>query len=680
MVSPAQFRALGDRLPEPLVLADRHGTIVEVNRAFGQLLNLPIAALPGRSLIDLVDTPESDVRALLRRSAGTTQLVIGALSFRHPSGPLACRVEGGLLVPRQGDQPALVLLRLIPRQSASARFVGLNLRVATLAAEARRRVAAEARVREEHEYLRVTLRSIGDAVITTDAAGCVTFLNPVAEALTGWTESDAKGRRLSDVFHIVNEETGARVASPVERVLADGVIVGLANHTMLVRRDGTSCAVDDSAAPILSASGRIIGAVLVFRDVSERRALNRREQEARDALEQANLAKDRLLAMVSHELRNPLNAVLGWARLLVSGDLDEGGRERAARTIERAARAQVRLVEDLLDLSRMTIGRLSLEKQPVDVRRLLDNVATALGPTAEEKRVAVGWERPTEMLPTVGDPHRLQQAMWNIVANSIKFTPPGGSVVIEAMRLPDVIQVIIRDTGQGIETDFLPYVFEPFRQQLPGTTSRTDGLGLGMAIVKQLIDLHGGTIEAQSSGKGQGATFVVHLPLHHAAGPHVDVPTDVSSPWRQDMPLTGLTILVVDDDDDSREFLASLLRQAGADTVEASLVREAIQTLEYLAPDLILSDIGMPEEDGFVLLEHVLAHAARWPREMPIVAVTGFAAERDRERALGAGFHAHVAKPVDGAGLIALVTQLAGRRPPRDGDEEPTAGQTIADR
>jgi PAS domain S-box-containing protein len=376
-------------------------------------------------------------------------------------------------------------------------------------------VAAAVALSEER--LRVTLASIGDGVLATDTQGRITLLNGVAQALTGWTEAEAVGRGVEEVLVIVNEESRRPAEQPIARVLREGIVVGLANHTVLIARDGRETPIADSAAPIKGKDQRIVGVVMVFRDITGRKRTEGLERAARREAEEANRSKDEFLAMLSHELRTPLNSILGWARLLRDGQTTREQSERALRSIERNAQHQTRLIEDLLDVSRIVSGKLTLEIQRVDLATVIDAALDLVRPAAESAGVEIVLDLDPSTPAMIGDPARLQQIVLNLISNAVKYTERGGRVEIRLHKAEASVELVVRDTGIGIRPDFMPYLFDRFRQDEAGTRAQ-DGLGIGLTIVRHLVERHGGTIRAASAGEGQGSMFTVRLPINHAHG------------------------------------------------------------------------------------------------------------------------------------------------------------------
>ncbi len=397
------------------------------------------------------------------------------------------------------------------------------------------------------------------------------------------------------------------------------------------------------------------------------------EQRAKDELkeaiqraEEANSLKDEFLATVSHELRTPLMAVLGWAHLLRSNNLDEAGQRRAVETIERNARAQQQLIEDLLDVSRIITGKLRLDVRPVAPASFIDAAVESVRPAADAKEIQLEILSDPNIGSISGDAGRLQQVVWNLLSNAIKFTPRGGRAQLKLQRTSSHVEISVSDSGQGIRPDFLPYVFERFRQADMKTTRAHGGLGLGLAIVRQLVELHGGTVSVTSEGEGKGATFIVKLPLlpvyQNPPGAGQQSPADVEigpPDWADN--LAGLKVLVVDDEADTCELLRSLLSRCGAEVTAANSASEAFRLFQVVNPDVMVSDIGMPLEDGYELIRKVRALPEVNGGRVPAVALTAYARPEDRMRALRAGYQMHVSKPIELGELVSIVASLANR-------------------
>ncbi|MGG6267040.1 PAS domain S-box protein [Leptolyngbya sp. AN10] len=387
---------------------------------------------------------------------------------------------------------------------------------------------------------------------------------------------------------------------------------------------------------------------------AEREHLLRREQAARAEAQAANRIKDEFLAVLSHELRTPLNPILGWSKLLQSGKLNQARTLEALTTIERNAKLQAELIEDLFDVSRILQGKLSLNMVPVDLAATIRAAMETVRLAAEAKSIQIQTELDTSVRKILGGSARLQQVVWNLLSNAVKFTPTEGRVNIRLENLGDQAQMIIRDTGKGIAPDFLPYVFDYFRQEDGATTRKFGGLGLGLAIVRHLVELHGGTIRAESEGEGRGATFIVRLPL---------MPTQAETDTESLEPdltlgLDGIRVLVVEDETDTRELIAFLLEQAGAQVLAVASGFEGLAVFTQSKPDLLLSDIGMPDMDGYMLLQQIRALPAEQGGKIPAIALTAYAGEMNQQQAIAAGFQHHLAKPVEPEELVRVIASV----------------------
>lgn len=681
-----------------------------------------------------------------------------------------------------------ISLTVSPVRDSEGRIIGAS----KIARDITERKRAEAALHQQREWLRVTLSSIGDAVIATDTNGNITFLNHVAESLTGWRREEAEGRPLQEVFNIVNEETRETVENPAMRAIREGIVVGLANHTALIARDGTERPIDDSGAPIKDSDGKILGAVLIFRDVTDRRSdedrfrlavesspaakvmideegrimlvnsqterlfgyprgellgqpiemlvperfrgqhpehragfaaapqvrpmgvgrdlfglrkdgsevpveigLNplkvkgktmvlssivditerkRAEEErarllaseraAREQAEAANRSKDEFVAMISHEIRSPLNAILGWAQMLRMGKFDSEETARVIETIERNARAQSQLIEDLLDISRVITGKLTLNVRAVEPAQFVEAALDTIRPAADAKSIQLHTRLAPRGGVVSGDPARLQQVVWNLLSNAVKFTPRHGRVEVRLERINSHLEIKVSDSGEGINPEFLPFVFDRFSQANTSSERKHGGLGLGLAIVRHLVELHGGTVRAESRGEGQGATFTVKLPvrgvreerseLERAGAKHTGSPADA-------VRLDGLRVMIVDDEAETRELLTAMLTRRGAEIKACASAAEVLEAVEAWRPSILVSDIGMPNEDGYALIRRLRAMEPERGGNIPAVALTGFARSEDRLRTLAAGFQMHVSKPVEAVELIMVIASLTGR-------------------
>lgn len=384
-----------------------------------------------------------------------------------------------------------------------------------------------------------------------------------------------------------------------------------------------------------------------------------REQTARGHAEQANRLKDQFLAIVSHELRTPLNAILGWSEMLTNRPLEGSLRERALHGISASAKRQARLIEDLLDVARIASGKLRLERTFVAIGDVVRDALLATQPSAASKRIRITFEDAPWTAKVFGDRLRLQQVASNLIANAVKFTESGGAVDVTLRRVDQDVEMTVADTGQGIPADFLPWVFELFRQADGSTTRVHSGLGLGLSIVKSLVEAHDGSVSVHSDGEGRGATFVVRLPVAVWEGPGSAETIDRTTPAERDVPmLDGIRVLVVDDDEQNREVVAAHLARRHASVLTATSAADAFAILQRERVDVLLADIGLPGEDGYSLIRRIRALTPPAVASIPAAALTAFAREEDRELALTAGFQMHLAKPIDAAALTAAVAAL----------------------
>lgn len=410
----------------------------------------------------------------------------------------------------------------------------------------------------------------------------------------------------------------------------------------------------------------VIGISVVCEEITERKQaevereqLLQREQAAREEAEKANRIKDEFLAVLSHELRSPLNPILGWSKLLQTQQFDQATTKRALETIERNAKVQVQLIEDLLDISRIIRGKLSLNVQPVSLETIIQAAIETVNLSAQAKSIKIKTIFEPEVGQVSGDSSRLQQVVWNLLSNAVKFTPEGGEIEVGLQSIGSKVQISVKDSGKGISSDFLPHVFDYFRQEDSATTRRFGGLGLGLAIVRHLVELHGGTVAADSLGEGQGATFMVRLPIlqpqNHSSEQEKSIPSLFSAS------LQGVRILVVDDDADILELVEFILQQAGANVRVAASATEAFKQFEDFLPNLLICDIGMPEIDGYMLMRQLRKLPSEQKGKIKAIALTAYAAEIDRQQVLAAGFDLHLAKPVEPEILVDAIANLTGQ-------------------
>jgi PAS domain S-box-containing protein len=434
-------------------------------------------------------------------------------------------------------------------------------------------------------------------------------------------------------------------------------------ETVRVRKDGTPLDVSLTISPIRDDTGKIVGASKIVRDITEQKRALKELAETHEELKRADRLKVEFLATLSHELRTPLTAILGWIQILKTDatptDVAEG-----VQVIERDVRLQAQLIEDLLDMSRIEAGKVSLDVQHLDLASVVDAAIETVRPTAVSKQIRVTCAFASVDGMVLGDRNRLQQIVWNLLSNAIKFTPKDGKIHVGIQRVNSHVEILVTDSGEGISLEFLPHVFDRFRQANSSTTRKKGGLGLGLAIAKHLTELHGGSLSASSGGPGSGATFTVHLPLVSAqrrsefeAREARGVAVDEATPEGD---LSGIKVLTVDDDPDSLQIIERILQKSGALVRTARSMQEALTAFSEFLPDILLSDVGMPEHDGYELIQRL--REMPQGKGVPAVALTALARQQDRTRALRAGFQMHVAKPVDAEELVAVVQNLATLR------------------
>lgn len=642
-MSPDQFLQIANLLPEPAFLVDGAGNILAANQAV-ERLGLVHARAPGSVLTSWTENASDEVGRYLSLCARSRTPVIGSLTFLNASGTATkCRVMGAVIRPASDSYPSLIFLRCLPLDTSISRFLTLNEKLDALAKEVKRRQLAEDDMRRQKEWLQVTLQSIGDAVIATSPSGHIVFMNPVAQAYLGWSEEEAAGRPLKEVFRIVNEYTGEPVDSPVSEVIRRGVVVGLANHTLLIHRDGSRRPIEDSAAPILNQRGELLGVILVFHDVTQQRTAERE-------LMRSARRKDEFLAMLAHELRNPLAPIRNAVAILKQ--LDVGSDEHALHareTIDRQLNHMVRLIDDLLDISRINQGKFELRKQRVELGAVLSQAVETCQPVVESSGHRLTVKLPEVPVYAEADPVRLCQAFTNLLNNACKFTLPGGRIELLADVSGSELAVQVRDSGVGIQKEYLTSIFEMF-SQVDSTLERSQGgLGIGLTLAKQIVELHRGSIDVRSEGPGMGSEFIIRLPTTSEAAPRQNDVVERPPQHAQ------LKILVVDDNQDAAETLALLMRFEGHSTCVAYDGQQALIVAEQQRPDIALLDIGLPKMDGYVLCQNI--RQTPWGRGILIVAITGWGQHEDRKKTAEAGFDYHFTKPVEISMLRDLIEQ-----------------------
>ncbi|HEY9283227.1 MAG TPA: ATP-binding protein, partial [Pyrinomonadaceae bacterium] len=530
------------------------------------------------------------------------------------------------------------------------------------------RKRAEEALGRESRLMQALMDNIPDAIYFKDTEGRFTRVNRHAPYRANLSPEEVIGKTDFDFF--VAEHARAAYEDE-QRIVRTGVPV-VDKEEREVYPDGSTTWLSTTKAPIVDEAGRVTGIVGISRDITERKRSEEarlqlaREQAARAEAEAANRMKDEFLAVVSHELRTPLTPIIGWAGLLRGGGYDAATLDKAIETIERCAKAQRRIIDDLLDISRIITGNLPLELSPVDLGAVVEAAVAATRQAAEARGVGVEFAPAAASERVIGDPDRLQQIVSNLLSNAIKFTPRGGRVEVGVGRSGAHAEIRVSDTGMGISPEFLPHVFERFRQA-DGTSGRAHGgLGLGLAIARHLAELHGGTVHAESPGEGMGATFTVRLARaasrEASGGPEEARPSGgAGAQPAGGLSLAGRRVLLVDDEADTLEVLAAALRRYGAEVSTASSAVGALEALARVRPDVLVSDIGMPGEDGYALIGRVRALPPQEGGATPALALTAYARAEDRARSLASGYQAHLPKPVAPAELAATVASLSGR-------------------
>lgn len=533
----------------------------------------------------------------------------------------------------------------------------------------------EESLRQSEERFRLLVEAVLDyAIFLLDSNGYVMTWNTGAQRIKGYREEEIVGRHFSRFY----PPDAIRSGWPDYELQVAGERGRFEDEGWRIRKDGSRFWANVIITALRGADGQLRGFAKVTRDLTERKRaeelladgehrdqLLEAERNARMEAQRAVRMKDEFLATLSHELRTPLNAILGWTQILRRQSAKTVDVDRGMEAIERNARAQVMLIDELLDLSRIISGRIRLDMQRVRMSEIVRGAIESIEPTAHTKGIRLESALDPGAAPVSGDPTRLQQVAWNLVSNAIKFTPSGGTVQVQLKQINAQIELTVRDTGIGIPADFLPHVFDRFSQKDSSSTRTHGGLGLGLAISKQLVELHGGTLTAESEGEGHGATFTVALPgttLSDYVEPAWLQPShpSLSDPQTALPSIAGARALVIDDEDDARDLVQRVLEERGATVTTASSGEEAAALLAAIDTDIILCDIGMPGMDGYQLMRALRSSASN-SRRIPAIALTAFARPEDRKKAILAGYQSHLSKPFDIAELVIVVAGLLGR-------------------
>lgn len=644
--SEARFRRLKDANIIGVIISDIKGGILEANDAFLNMVGYTREELlAGRINCRKMTPPE-----YLEKSDRSI------LELRNQR---VCQPFEKQYIRKDGSRVS-VLLGLALLEDNSDQVIGFVVDVSE-------RKKAEDSLRKQEEQLRLITDSLPVQISYVDAQQRYRFNNKRYEEWFGIPTSQMDGKHLKE---ILGDSVYEKIYSYVETVLSGKQVT---YENKLLHPDGTEHNTSVTYVPQFNNQGKVEGFVALIRDITEqkqaeqeREQLLKREQAARTEAETANRIKDEFLATLSHELRTPLNAMLGWTQLLRSRKFDEATTARALETIDRNSRSLAQLIEDVLDVSRIIRGKLRLNMRQVELVPVVEAAIDTVRPAADAKHICIESEFDPAVGVVIGDANRLQQIVWNLLSNAVKFTPKEGIVQVKIQRIKSRVQIQVSDTGAGIAPEFLPYVFERFCQADSSTTRSHGGLGLGLAIVRHLAEMHGGTVFATSPGLEKGATFIVNLPMKAVINED-DTPksqpflTNSESVNYQLSILENVRVLVVDDEADTRNLLTTILGQYGAQVTAVASTQEAMTALSQFHPDILISDIGMPGEDGYTLIRKVRSLPINEGGKIPAVALTAYARSEDRTQALLAGFQLHIPKPVNAGELAAVVANLAGR-------------------
>jgi PAS domain S-box-containing protein len=570
---------------------------------------------------------------------------------------------------READQRALFEYeRLLERISALAQALGTARDLTTI-------------YRGLREFTKVSIPCNGFFVSLYDP------IRDVRTACYGWGDDKEIDISALPPMPVTTSGPNSRAVRTGQVIITDDYMQATRGHPSVIVGPDNGLRPQSSLAVPMAVMGRIIGtievqsyalaaytqehvtAMIMAANLTavaiENVRLLKRESNAREAAEESNRLKDEFLATVSHELRTPLTAILGWSRLLEEGSLDDQVANQAIESIRRNAKAQTRIVDDILDVSRIITGNLLFELHPVELAPVIEAAINAVRPTADAKGVGLEAEFDSAPLVVSGDANRLQQVIWNLISNAVKFTEKGGCVSLGLRQVNSSVEIKVADTGQGISPAFLPFVFDRFRQADSTTTRQHGGLGLGLAIARHLVEIHGGTIRAESPGNGSGATFTLKLPLVDCGDKAAVFGTTETvmavSPYQPQQLLSGLSVLVVDDDVDTLEFMATALKSRQANVTAVSSAVDALIAIKANRPDVLISDIAMPDQDGYALIEKVRLLDHGEELTIPAVAITAYAKEEDRERALSSGFQIYLPKPVELTELVSVIARAARR-------------------
>jgi PAS domain S-box-containing protein len=646
--SPSLLTRLLDASVDGLFAFDRDCRIIAWNRAMQRIT--------GRSREEVLGQRADEIFPFLRDASGESCLSDAfagkeSVSETHAYGP-----AGGVFA-----------CRYSPLVDEHNNVVGGIAVVSDISA---RRQAEEA-AQTAYRQLSFHVESSPLAVIEWDSDFRVSRWSVSAERLFGWKADEVIGKHVNEWQFVFADDVDA-VALVTNRQ-REGVEVHGVQRNRNYTREGSILFCEWYNSVLHDERGELVSVLSLVLDVTarekaeeERAALLIRERDARQHAEEADRLKDEFLATLSHELRTPLTSILGWASMIRNGEVEGSNASRAIETIERNARSQARLIDDLLDVSRIITGNLRLDLHPLNLAPIVEAAIDALRPTADVKGIHIRTDSLSGECLVKGDPNRLRQVIWNLLSNAIKFTQRGGVVALDLRCVDGTARLTVADTGEGISAEFLPYVFDRFRQAEGSISRKQGGLGLGLAVVRHLVELHGGSISAESAGLGYGSVFKVELPLAEERRDPARAEERRREVERRrsrsgTIRLDGVHVLLVEDDDDSRKLLGTMLKRYGARVTAMKSAAEGLTVFATDPPDLLISDIGMPDEDGYEFIRKLRALPADQGGQTPAIALTGYASRKDRERALAAGYHQHIAKPIEQSEMITAIAALVGR-------------------
>jgi PAS domain S-box-containing protein len=655
LMSESRYRRLFETARDGIVILDAvNRKITDVNPFMLELLGYSRDELIGRELWEI---------GLLKDMAASQ----GAFRELQEQGYL--RYPELLLQTKEGKRREVEFVSNVYAENGH-QVIQCNIREIT------ERKQAEGALREAHHRLSFHVGNTPLAVIEWDSDFRLSRWSPSAEAIFGWKAEEVLGKRVSDWRFVFSDDIDA-VADVMTRQ-RQSIEQCSVSRNRNYAKDGSVLHCEWYNSVLYDESGKLESVLSLVLDITERKRAEAerdrllvREQEARKEAEQANRSKDEFLATISHELRTPLTSILGWARLLASGEVDTNQHAQAFETIARNAKSQAQLIDDLLDVSRIISGKLRLDLRPLELAPVIEAAVDSVRPAAKAKEIRLQLMLDPHIGQVSADPDRLQQLIWNLLSNAIKFTPRGGQVQVRLESDNSCAEITVSDTGQGIRAEFLPHVFDRFRQEDGSSTRTHGGLGLGLAIVRRLVELHGGTVQVESEGEGLGAVFKMKLPFIGVTDSQRTLAGDAaerrlskgySKLLEQSPRLDGLRVLIVDDEADAREFVTLILDRHGADAIAVASTSEAWEMLERWRPDVLIADIGMPDEDGYALIRKVRSLPSEEGGRTPAIALTAYARTEDRMRILLAGYQMHLAKPVEPIELIVAVASLTGRR------------------